>query len=423
MSLPCNLDAERSILAAILLNNACFRQTADYLRPDDFYLDSHRRIWGQICLLAKDGKPIDYVTLTEYLASNHELESIGGTAYLFSLTDGFPRLENIESYIRIVHEKAILRATVRVCGAVMASAMSQHPETLEMAQNAFAGLSERNRTADTGKLLVSADRFCRQVPGNIDWLVEGVIQCGANGFVVADPKAGKSWAVIDLAVALATGTPWLEFRVPQPTRVALVSREDHFALTGWRLNHLLAGRLGEDANWSGLAENLHVNTRQQTAQLMIDSDEQMAELRSAMIAKRIEFAIFDVFNVMHGAKENDPTEMRGILSRLSRLQAETGASCAVVHHFRKGEDGDIWSRMRGASSIAGFAEWAVGIKVTQPEARPMIRRMEFEGKAACPPEPFSFVIETEGEWSRLRRVECEQPQANNFNQLLRRRDS
>jgi replicative DNA helicase len=107
--LPNNLDAERSVLGAVLLDNHALNAAVENLRPEDFFLDQHRRVFVQMIALAENQQPIDLITLTEELHRRGDLEAAGGTPYLASLADGMPRISNIEHYARIVKEKAVLR--------------------------------------------------------------------------------------------------------------------------------------------------------------------------------------------------------------------------------------------------------------------------------------------------------------------------
>jgi AAA domain/CHC2 zinc finger len=239
----------------------------------------------------------------------------------------------------------------------------------------------------SSSVLIPAPQFLSTTPVDVDWMVEGVIERGANGFFCASPKGGKSWAAVDLALSLALGTPWLGFRVARPFHVALISREDNPSLTGWRMRHLLAGKTAE---YGGVPENLWINSRAQTPEFLLDNSDQWQELVDALKERAIEFAIFDVFNVMHGADENDNTEMRQVLRKLSAIQAAVGCGIGVVHHFSKSEMGTMTQRLRGASAIAGWAEWLVGISLADPELK--IRRMDFELKAAPPPDPICYQI-------------------------------
>ena len=90
--LPANADAERSVLGEVLLDNSVLAQASGILTPDDFFLDSNRRLFRRFLELAEASKPIDLVVLCEDLMRNNELEAVGGAAYISSLTDGLPRL-------------------------------------------------------------------------------------------------------------------------------------------------------------------------------------------------------------------------------------------------------------------------------------------------------------------------------------------
>jgi hypothetical protein len=253
----------------------------------------------------------------------------------------------------------------------------------------------------SSSLLVSAPEFVAQVPEVVDWMVEGVIERGSNGFIVANPKTGKSWSATDLAISLALGCDWLGFKIPRPVKVALISREDNPALTGWRMRHLTAGK---GSSPELLQTNLYLNTRRQSPELMLDNTQQMAEMTDALKTLGTEFVIFDVFNILHAADENDAQEMRRVMKRLTQLQQEVGCNIGVIHHFSKGTDGmSLTQRLRGSSAISGWCEWLIGLSMADAETK--IRKMEFEIKAAESPEPIYFTIESQDGWSRLHRCD------------------
>ncbi len=258
-------------------------------------------------------------------------------------------------------------------------------------------------TSNGRKVFVDFPEFVTSTTDKIDWLVLGVIERGSNGFVAAPPKGAKSFVTSDLAISLATGSSWLDFPIPVPVRVGLVSREDNPHLTAWRLRSLMSGKGLTVVQQQMLEKNLYVNTRAQTPGLMLDNEEEMNELLAAIKAKRLEFVILDVFNVLHAADENDNTEMRKVLNQCKRIQDESGAAIGILHHFNKETQGSVTQRLRGASAISGFAEWMIGITMADEELR--IRRMEFELKAACPPEPICFHIKAaEGEPAKISRA-------------------
>ena len=123
--LPANVDAEKTILGAILLDNAAHAEAAEILEADDFSLDSHRRIYLRMSELIDAQRAVDIVTLANELTRYKEIEAVGGVAYLASLTEGLPRRPVIEDYIRIVKDKSLLRKLMLICSAAIARAADQ----------------------------------------------------------------------------------------------------------------------------------------------------------------------------------------------------------------------------------------------------------------------------------------------------------
>jgi len=107
--LPANIDAERFILGSVLLDDARFIDIAGIVTNDDFALEKHRRIFARMSELHARGEKIDRVTVANELLRYNELESVDGLSYLVSLDDGLPHISNLESYVKIVRDKAMLR--------------------------------------------------------------------------------------------------------------------------------------------------------------------------------------------------------------------------------------------------------------------------------------------------------------------------
>lgn len=121
-TLPANIEAEKTILGAILLDNSAHSEAAEKLEADDFSLDSHRRIFMRMSELMDSQRAVDIVTLANELDRSKEIEAVGGRAYLASLTEDLPRRPVIEEYIRIVKDKSILRRLMLICGTAIARA-------------------------------------------------------------------------------------------------------------------------------------------------------------------------------------------------------------------------------------------------------------------------------------------------------------
>ena len=179
-------------------------------------------------------------------------------------------------------------------------------------------------------------------------------------------------------------------QVPNPMKTALVSREDNPSTTQRRMHRILGAK---SAN--GLfAENLYVNTRAQSPTLMLDNEDELAELIYHLKRHKAEFCILDVFNNLHSADENDNTQMAAALARVKRIQAEAGCQIGIVHHFNKAQGRNLQSKLRGASAISGFAEWIIGISEADKESR--LLEMEFVTKGAAAPDELFYRIKDTG---------------------------
>jgi replicative DNA helicase len=143
--LPHNLEAERSILGVVLLDNHALNAAIERLRSEDFFLSQHRCIFERMVQLAEKQQGIDTVTLMEELSRSGELEAAGGVAYLSSLADGLPRVVNVEHYARIVKEKSVLRGLIHSTAAIQEQALAGGDDAdliLDRAESAIFQLAE-----------------------------------------------------------------------------------------------------------------------------------------------------------------------------------------------------------------------------------------------------------------------------------------
>jgi len=165
--MPANVEAEKTILGAILLDNAAHSEAAEKLDSEDFSLDSHRRIFLRMSELMNEQRAVDIVTLSHELARYKEVESVGGVAYLASLTEGLPRRPVIEEYIRIVKDKSLLRKLMGICSMAIARAADQSESALDvlsMAETQLMEVSEKGLTQG----FQSLDQIVQHSFGSID---------------------------------------------------------------------------------------------------------------------------------------------------------------------------------------------------------------------------------------------------------------
>lgn len=222
--LPANIDAERTLLGAVLLDNEAFSEIREKLGPDDFSLDSHRRIALRMSQLIKRGNAVDIVTLANELNRNKEVEAIGGVSYLASLTEGLPRRPVIEEYIRIVKDKSLLRRLMLICSAAIARAADQSETALEVIGAVESQLEQATSQVEKVKAgpIINfiatamgqdaeeyAQRTPRHVPSGVPWFDQktgGGYRMGKITLVCARPNVGKTpFAIQSVATNCARG--------------------------------------------------------------------------------------------------------------------------------------------------------------------------------------------------------------------------
>jgi len=216
-TLPHNLEAERSVLGAILVHNDAFNTAAQVIDGRDFYRDAHRRIFDRMVALSERGEAIDFITLKEELSRGGDLEEVGGPAYVASLVDGVPRATNVEYYARIVKEKATLRNLIYAANKILTNAYEADQESdliLDEAESSiFAVADDRlkagfvpmrelvNESFPKIEQLFEHKRLVTGVPTgfvDLDEMTRG-LQGGDLVIIAARPSMGKTSLVLNIA--------------------------------------------------------------------------------------------------------------------------------------------------------------------------------------------------------------------------------
>lgn len=383
--LPANVDAEKTILGAILLDNAALRDAQERLERHDFSLESHQRIFARMVELNDAGTTVDIVTLAYQLSRYNEVSNIGGVAYIASLTEGLPRRPEILDYIKIVKDKAQARHLMGAWSVGIARLADCSELAMEVAssiQEIVSGITAEAVWRRPEEVLVSAMDFASLSPKAVDWAVWGIIQRGGNGIVAADGKTGKSLLAIHLALHLSTGTDWLGLTVPRPMQTALISREDDPGETARRIASLVEG---SDLRYMAtLDEWFWLSTRAQMPTFLLENKKEVREIIEALKYRKVELAFFDVFRSLWTGDENDAKEVSKVLEVLRDIQREVGCSVVLLHHLNKGEGANPFQKLRGSTAISGWWEWGMGIHILNQEddEAQWVRQIRFQTKAA-----------------------------------------
>src|SRR5881409_2450795 len=223
-TLPYNLEAERSVLGAVLLHNDAFNLAAEVIDSADFFRDAHRRIFDKMVKLADRGDAIDLVTLKEELGRSSELDEVGGPAYITALVDGVPRSTNVEYYARIIKEKATLRNLIYSATKIVASAYEAEEEAdviLDQAEHAIFAIADdkvrdgfvslrglAQSSLDTIEKLHARKELITGVPTgfiDLDEMTSG-LQPSDLIIIAARPSMGKTSLVLNIAQHVGTKT-------------------------------------------------------------------------------------------------------------------------------------------------------------------------------------------------------------------------
>jgi replicative DNA helicase len=216
-ALPSNLEAERLILGAILLDNATINQALERLKTDDFLLTAHRRIFEKMIKLYEQGRGIDPVTLQEELRRAGELDPIGGPAYIASLFDGVPRFSNIDNYTKIVRDKSVLRRLINASNQIIGMSFDDEDdpdEILDRAEAMILSIAEdriKRGFIHIGEVVGEQLEHIEEIAGreqlitgiatgyhDIDHMTSG-LQRGDLIIVAARPSMGKTALAVGIA--------------------------------------------------------------------------------------------------------------------------------------------------------------------------------------------------------------------------------
>ena len=355
--LPHNLEAEKCVLGAILIDNEAFNQAAESLDSRDFFRDAHRRVFDKMVLLNERREVIDLVTLSNELERSGELQEVGGAAYIAALVDGVPRATNVEHYAKIVKEKSTLRDLINVGNKILRSAYDAEEEAdllLDGAEQAIFNIADDrirsgfvplrelvNEGFSTIERLQEHKESITGVPSgftDLDQLTSG-FQPSDLVIVAARPSMGKTSLVLNIAqhVGVKTGKTVGFFSLE-------MSKEQLFLrmLTAEaRIDaHKFRGGFLSESDYERLSHSLGVLAE---AKVFIDDTaaigvlEMRAKARRLMAEHGLDLLIVDYIQLMQGRGrfENRTQELASISRSLKGLAKELNVPILMLSQLSR----------------------------------------------------------------------------------------
>ena len=250
-TLPNAVDIERAVLGAMIVDIDAISRVVEILKPDDFYLESHKIICEAIYKLYELGKPIDIILVTEQVKGMGKLEAIGGASYIADLTSSVVSSANIERHAEIIHEKAVLRDLIKTSNKIIEMAYKEEHTTealLDAAEQEIFSIRERRKKGEVKHISMFMDDILNTIwermnkrtavtgiPSGfkrLDEVYTGGFQPSEFIVIAGRPSTGKTAIALNMATYMA-----VENNIP----VVFFSVEMHWKSLIFRMLSYLTG--------------------------------------------------------------------------------------------------------------------------------------------------------------------------------------
>ena len=335
---PQNLEAEQSVLGAMLIEREAISRVAEFLRPEDFYRESHRLVYAATLALYNRGEAVDLITLTEQLRREDRLEAAGGISYITSLANSVPTAANVIYHAKIVEEKALLRGLINTATHIAGLGYEANEEVISILDQAERMILEVANRKVTGAfvpikdiLMAALDRVEQlyHTKGGITGLPTGFkdldrltagLQPSDLVLIAARPSMGKTAFVLNIAqhVAVKEKKPVAFFSL-EMSKEQLVQRMlcTEATIDAQRL------KIGDlkDNDWSSLVK---AADRLSSAPIFIDDTPGMTvtEIRSKARRLKVEhelsLVVIDYLQLMQGSSSGKSDNRQQEISEISR---------------------------------------------------------------------------------------------------------
>lgn len=332
---PHNLEAEQSVLGALLIDRNALSEVSGRLKPDSFYLEKHREIFEAIMVLFEDSLPVDVVTVAEILSRRGTLEKVGDVEYLANLATSVPTTANIRYYSGIIEDKALLRSLISASGEIANLGLSgslEGNDVLALAEKSIFDISQGLNRTGLEPISSALDQAFTQLEelyrnkSDLTGITSGFrdLDRKTAGFqrsdlilVASRPAMGKTSFLLNIVVNAALAKVPVAVFSLEMSRGQLVNRI--LSLDAMvDLERMRTGKLLED-DWTKIAHALGPLSK---APIYLDDNastnvmEMMSKCRKLKMEKGLGMIVIDYLQLMEGRKKSDNRQQE--ISEISR---------------------------------------------------------------------------------------------------------
>jgi DnaB-like helicase N terminal domain/AAA domain len=342
---PQNLEAEQSVLGAVLLENESIEEANRVVVAEDFYRESHREIFKAMQQLWRDKVPIDAITLTAELTRRRRLEQIGGPAYLAELASVVPTARNIAHYSNIVKSKAVTRniatratqiATLAYDGVSSDALVGEAGRLLNPLIEAGSGIREAIPWEGFDAAVTANDEYLKRLP-----VIDKLCYSNAVSMITGGKHAGKSTLARWMAVCVAKGWEFLKRETRQGPVFYIASEDETMAARQELIR--LGWKQGDELRFLS-AQNI----RSDKPEIFL------ADLTMEIKRARAKLVILDMlFDFVRIDDEMSYAGTREAVGRIQEVASMSGAHIVAIHHAPKNANiGDAAVAALGSQGLA-----------------------------------------------------------------------
>jgi len=354
---PNSLSAEQSTLGAMLMESATISPIVELLAADDFYNTLNRKVFTGILTVHAAGGAVDLVTVAEWFRRHDQLDDVGGPEYLGALIEACPSSASFESYAGIVRELAQKRGAALI--AVQAQKYALNGVSSEVALIELRrGLEALElRTPVKRQTSFNAQALLSMKLPDPAWVVPGLLPQGFT-ILAGNPKLGKSWLALNLAMAVAQGGMVLGKVKVEAGAVLYLALEDTARRLQTRMTKILSAspecpdlsQLTFDIEWPRLDQGGVAKLEK-----WLEDHKKTARL-----------IILDTFQKVRGVgPTSNASAYAGdyeAVAGLKTLADRYGVAVMIVHHRKKGEGMDDLESISGSYGLTGAADGIWSLK-------------------------------------------------------------